>query len=154
MKAVLIRGRWHSVWENLACGYLYSYTRDLTDDYLFFDGYFDKEDEIIASSVDADVVGFTGTTSQMRWNLEIASAIKRENPNVWIVAGGYGPSAEPTKWFGEGQPIDCVVSGDGELSWRQILEGRRDRIIYNPPPDGPRRNPVSRSRIYKSGTLY
>lgn len=132
MKAVLVRGRWHSVWENLACGYLYSCTKDLVDKYLFFDGYFDVNDEIIASCVDADVVGFTGTTSQMPWNLEIASAIKHENPHVWIVMGGYGPSAEPSKWRGH-WPIDCVVTGDGEVSWRQILEGRREQMIYNPP---------------------
>ena len=132
MKVVLVRGRWHSVWESLACGYLYSYTKDLVDDYLFFDGYFDTDEEIITSCLDADVVGFTGTTSQMRWNLEIASAIKREDPRVWIVMGGYGPSAEPSKWIGR-WPIDCVVTGDGETSWRQILQGRRDQIIYNPP---------------------
>lgn len=132
MKVVLIRGRWHSVWENLASGYLYSYTKDVTDDYLFFDGYFDTDEEIIASCSNADVVGFTGTTSQMRWNLDIASAIKRENPRVWIVMGGYGPSAEPAKWVGR-WPIDCVVTGEGETSWLQILQGRRDRMIYNAP---------------------
>ena len=132
MKVVLVRGRWHSVWESLACGYLYSYTKDLVDDYLFFDGFFDTDEEIITSCLDADVVGFTGTTSQMRFNMHIASAIKRENPRVWIVMGGYGPSAEPSKWIGH-WPIDCVVTGDGETSWRQILQGRRDQIIYNPP---------------------
>lgn len=132
MKVVLIRGRWHSVWENLASGYLYSYTKDLADDYLFFDGYFEKDKEIIASCLDADVVGFTGTTSQMPWNINIATAIKRENPGVWIVMGGYGPSAEPSKWVNQ-WPIDCVVTGEGETSWRQILEGRRDSTIFNPP---------------------
>ena len=132
MKVVLIRGRWHSVWENLACGYLYSYTKDLADDYRFFDGYFDTDDEIVSASADADIVGFTGTTSQMHWNMHVARAIKAENPRVWIVMGGYGPSAEPHKWIGRA-PIDCVVTGDGERSWRQILEGRRDSFIYNSP---------------------
>jgi radical SAM superfamily enzyme YgiQ (UPF0313 family) len=132
MKVALVRGRWHSVWENLACGYLYSYTKDLTDQYLFFDGYFESDEDIIASCLDADVVGFTGTSSQMHWNVEIATAIKRENPRVWIVMGGYGPAAEPAKWVGRG-PIDCVVTGDGEASWRQILQGRREPLIASPP---------------------
>lgn len=132
MKVVLIRGRWHSVWENLACGYIYSYTRDLVDDYLFFDGYFDEDQEIINACLDADVVGFTGTTSQMPWNVAIASAIKRESPSVWIVMGGYGPSAEPAKWIGR-WPIDCVVTGDGEASWRQIIQGQRQPLVYSPP---------------------
>jgi radical SAM superfamily enzyme YgiQ (UPF0313 family) len=132
VKVVLVRGRWHSVWENLACGYLYAYTKDLASEYLFFDGYFDADKDIIAACLDADVVGFTGTTSQMRWNIDIASAIKRESPRVWIVMGGYGPSAEPRKWIGH-WPIDCVVTGDGELSWRQILKGRRDPHAYNDP---------------------
>jgi len=132
MKVVLVRGRWHSVWENLACGYLYSYTTDLADKYLFFDGYFDSDDGIIAACLDADIVGFTGTTSQMRWNMEIASAIKRENPRVWIVMGGYGPSASPSNWVGR-WPVDCVVTGDGEVSWSQIIKGRRDPLVYNPP---------------------
>jgi radical SAM superfamily enzyme YgiQ (UPF0313 family) len=132
MKVVLIRGRWHSVWESLACGYLYSATKHLADEYLFFDGYFDSDEEIIASCVDATIVGFTGTTSQMAWNMQLAAAIKRENPRVWIVMGGYGPSAEPQKWVGK-WPIDTVVTGDGEVSWSQILLGRRDPLIYNPP---------------------
>jgi anaerobic magnesium-protoporphyrin IX monomethyl ester cyclase len=132
MKAVLIRGRWHSVWENLASGYLYSFTKELVDEYLFFDGYFDSDEEIIAACVDADVVGFTGTTSQMHWNLSIASAIKGENPNVWIVMGGYGPSAEPNKWIGH-WPIDCVVTGDGETSWMQVIQGLRQPMVYTPP---------------------
>ncbi|HXJ94785.1 MAG TPA: radical SAM protein [Terriglobia bacterium] len=131
MKIALVRGRWHSVWESLACGYLYSYTKALADEYVFLDGYFETDEEIISRCLDADIVGFSGTTSQMSWNIEIASAVKRENPRVWIVMGGYGPSAQPTQW--RHWPIDSVVIGEGESSWSQILQGRRDEVIFSPP---------------------
>ena len=42
LKVAIVRGKWHSVWESLAAGYLFSYTKDLVEEgnYQFFDGYF------------------------------------------------------------------------------------------------------------------
>src|SRR3990167_7971725 len=133
MKVCLVRGRWHSVWESLACGYLYSYTKDLVapEDYSFYDGYFDADEEIIAGASEADIVGFSGTTSQMPWSLRIAAAIKERNPASRCYVGGYGPSVDPGAFEGR---VDGVVVGEGERPWRDILlsGGMEKGIIARP----------------------
>src|SRR3990167_9351802 len=133
MKVCLVRGRWHSVWESLACGYLYSYTKDLVapEDYSFYDGYFDADEEIIAGASEADIIGFSGTTSQMPWSLRIAAAIKERNPASRCYVGGYGPSVDPGAFEGR---VYGVVVGEGERPWRDILlsGGMEKGIIFRP----------------------
>ena len=133
MRVGLVRGKFHSIWESLACGYLKSYTSDLVapEDYYFGDGYFDSDEEIIQKASECDIVGFSGTSSQMRWNLEIANAIKARAPDVRIYVGGYGPSVDPTRFLGK---VDGVVVGEGEVPWREILQsgGRETGLIMRP----------------------
>ena len=134
MKVALIRGRWHSVWEPLALGYLYSYTKDLPNvDYIYMgDGAFDSDEEIIKHCAEADIVGFSGTTSQMPWSLRIASAIRLRSPDVRIYIGGYGPSVDPGSFV---EKVHGVVVGEGETPWKEILEsgGMESGVIYRPP---------------------
>ena len=135
MKVGLVRGRWHSVWESLSCGYLYSATKDLTniDLYSFWDGYFESDDKIIKGASECDIVGFSGTTSQMPWSVRIAAAIKERNPNTRIYLGGYGPSVDPGNWANR-SGVDGVVVGEGEVAWRAIIEseGRERGVIFRP----------------------
>jgi len=121
MKVALVRGKWHSVWESLACGYLHSYTKDLVPegDYYFGDGYFDSDEEIIAKASECDIVGFSATTSQTPWSARIAREIRGRNPSVRLYLGGYGPSVEPLL---HAESFDGMVIGEGERSWREILE--------------------------------
>ena len=58
MKVALVRGRWHSVWEPLALGYLYSYTKDMPNvDYIYMgDGAFDSDEDIIKGCAEAEIV--------------------------------------------------------------------------------------------------
>src|SRR3990167_3457931 len=134
MKVALVRGKWHSVWESLACGYLHSYTKDLLniEQYDFWDGYFDKDEEIIKGCGEADIVGFSGTTSQMPWSLRIADAIKNRNPDCKIYVGGYGPSVDPGSFV---ERVEGCVVGEGERPWRDILQsgGSERGIIFRPP---------------------
>src|SRR3990167_6637963 len=140
LRVSLVRGKWHSVWESLACGYLYSFTKDLQEagaydkrieDYRFYDGYFDSDQDIIQGCADADIVGFSGTTSQMAWNARMARAIKGRNPECRIYAGGYGPSVSP-EWYVDS--FDGIVVGEGERPGRDILETRTETGIVFPPP--------------------
>ena len=125
LSVALVRGKWHSIWESLACGYLYSYTKDLVEpgDYVFYDGYFDSDEEIIKGCVEADIVGFSGTTSQMPWSLRIASSIKEKNPGTRIYVGGYGPSVDPSRFIDR---VEGVVVGEGETPWHKILSAYPD----------------------------
>src|SRR3990167_891701 len=133
LSVALVRGKWHSVWESLACGYLKSFTSDLVEpeDYIFYDGYFDQDEEIIKGCAEADIVGFSGTTSQMPWSLRIATQIKQRNPHTRIYIGGYGPSVAPEKFT---ESVDGVVVGEGERPWRDILEsnGSERGVIFRP----------------------
>ena len=141
IRVALVRGSWHSVWEPLALGYLYSYTKDLPKlEYIYRgDGAFDTESDIIQGCAEADIVGFSGTTSQMPWSLRIASAIKSRSPDCRIFVGGYGPSVSP-EWFIAGSvsiprgPISGAVVGEGERPWRSILlsGGVQTGVIFEP----------------------
>src|SRR3990167_4926766 len=127
MRVGLVRGKLHSIWESLACGYLKSYTSDLVapEDYYFGDGYFDSDEKIISKAAECDIIGFSGTSSQMRWNLEIANAIKARAPDVHIYMGGYGPSVDPVRFL---EKVDGVVFCEGVGPWRGILQsGGRER---------------------------
>src|SRR3990167_10242527 len=121
LSVALVRGKWHSVWESLACGYLYSYTKDLVEpgDYVFYDGYFDSDEEIIKGCAEADIVGFSGTTSQMPWSLRMARSAMERNESLRIYVGGYGPSVSPGGFEGQ---VRGVVVGEGESPWKEIVQ--------------------------------
>src|SRR5436309_1376672 len=97
MRVALIRSRWHSCWDHLASGYLFSYTRDLVhpDDYLFLDAWFETDETIIHQAADCEIVGLSGTSSQMPHAIRLAHAIRERNPDVRCYVGGYGPSVDP-----------------------------------------------------------
>lgn len=132
MKAVLIRAKWHSCWEALACGYLRSYTADLPIEQTFFDGWFDEDETILKGCEDAQIVGFSGTTSQMPWSLRIAKQVRERNSEARIYLGGYGPSVAP-EWYVNS--VDGVVVGEGERAWRDILvsNGSERGVLFRPP---------------------
>ena len=129
------------MWEPLALGYLYSFTKDLPNvEYIYMgDGAFDSDEEIIKGCAEADIIGFSGTTSQMPWSLRIATAIKQRSPDCHIFVGGYGPSVSP-EWFVEGSvsiprgPISGAVVGEGERPWKSILlsGGVQTGVIFEP----------------------
>src|SRR3990167_4537751 len=134
MKVALVRGRWHSVWEPLALGYLYSYTKDLPNvEYIYMgDGAFDSDEEIIKGCAEADIIGFSGTTSQMPWSIRMARAIKERRPDSRIYVGGYGPSVDPGAFV---ERVDGVVVGEGERPWHRILSehGQPSGILFETP---------------------
>ena len=137
MKIVLIRGSWHAIWEPLSLGYLHAWTRDMDqiDSYLMFDGHFDSVEDTVNGCRDADIIGFSGTSSQMPWSLRVAAQIKDVNPHGKIVIGGYGPSVYPSKYVDD-KRCDIVVVGEGEKPWRTIIEkeGVIETKVYFEPP--------------------
>lgn len=139
MKVTLIRPRYFSVWESLACGSIASYLKryykgDL--DLRFFDGFFDSDEEIISGSVDSHFVGFSCTSPQMKHALYLAEKIKEQNPRVTTVFGGHHPSSLPEETL-ELPNVDLVVQGEGESGMLAVLnlgkiEGLwRSRVIEN-----------------------
>jgi len=132
MKIVFVQPKSFQTWEALNFGYMGSFLMlHGFNDLQFFSAFFDSEDEIISACCRADIVGFTCTSPHMKSAIELATAIKKENPRVWIVVGGFHPSSLPEETL-KLPVIDQVVVGEGEMAMLSIAEGNRKRIVRQP----------------------
>ena len=125
MKVSLVRARYPSVWEPTNLMYVSSYIQkfykgDLSVEIL--DGFFDSDETILNKVNDSDFVGFSGTTPQLSHMIKMSKLIKSQNPNIKIIAGGYGPSLQPLKILNE-PSFDFLVAGEGEQAMLDILNG-------------------------------
>ena len=123
MKLTLIRPRYKSIWESLACGYIASYLKKYYHGDLeinFYDGFFDSDKTIIDGSVDSDFTAFSCTSPQIRHALSLAKAIKEENPEIYTVFGGHHPSSLEADTIAN-QQVNIVVVGEGETGMLEIL---------------------------------
>jgi len=126
MKVSLVRARYPSVWEPTNLMYVSSYIQkfykgDLSVEIL--DGFFDSDETILNKVNDSDFVGFSGTTPQLSHMIKMSKLIKSQNPNIKIIAGGYGPSLQPLKILNE-PSFDFLVAGEGEQAMLDILNGK------------------------------
>ncbi|MBZ5621014.1 MAG: B12-binding domain-containing radical SAM protein [Acidobacteriia bacterium] len=85
-----------------------------------------------------DVYGFSTYTVNYALTLQLAQAVRRRNPSALQVAGGPHASALPTDVARD--PFDCVVTGEGELAFLDILRAAGDgrhlpRIMEGPAPE-------------------
>jgi radical SAM superfamily enzyme YgiQ (UPF0313 family) len=74
-----------------------------------------------------DIVGITSTTPSFPRALEIAWAVKKRAKNARIVMGGTHVTFRPEEALTKG--VDIVVRGEGEHTFRELLEGRELREI-------------------------
>ena len=136
----------------LGLAYLASMVRDehdvrivdsLAEDYNYGDV------ERIIKKYDPDVVGITSTTSMIPDAYAIAKIAKRCNENVKIVMGGPHVTFLPERTFQECPYIDFIVRGEGELTFRELIDSLerdgdpsnilglsinlRDKVRNNPP---------------------
>ncbi|MDD2300406.1 MAG: DUF4080 domain-containing protein [Fermentimonas sp.] len=91
---------------------------------LSFSEYTIKESvSVIADSIIAegyDVVGISVSIWNVAQSQELASTLKKQNPNIILIAGGPEVSYEPN-FFVDNWEIDYVVSGEGEFVLGQLL---------------------------------
>lgn len=66
-----------------------------------------------------DVLGLSINIVTARVAKEIVRLIKRQLPNIKIIAGGPSPTISPNEWF---EYCDVVISGEGEYPLRRIIE--------------------------------
>jgi len=136
MKVSLIRARYPSVWEPTNLMYVSSfikkyYSGDL--DVQILDGFFDSDETILNNVSDSDYVGMSGTTPQMSHMFSLAQQIKKENKDIKIAVGGYGPSLQPHKFLNE-ENVDFLVAGEGEQSMLDIISGNASqKLVSNIP---------------------
>lgn len=136
MKVTLVRPKYLSVWESLACGYIGSYLKAYYQEPLdvkFYDGFFDDDKTIIEGAADSNFVGFSCTSPQMKHALSLAEHIKHQNPTVKTIFGGHHPSSRPHE-TAKSDKVNKVVVGEGEKAMLEILQGRWIAKLAHCPP--------------------
>lgn len=134
MKIVFVQAYYKNSWESLAIGYLASYARKNYIGNLnmsFYHGNFDTDETIIADAQNADILAFTCTSPTWAPSIRIATVVKKLNPRVHIVVGGFHVSALRERVFENNPPVDQIVVGKGEQGFLEILNGNRDRIVHS-----------------------
>jgi len=137
-KIVLINPSSLHAWEALGLGYLASFSYKFgyrPEQYSFYAGEFDSDDEILAGCADAAIVGFSLTSFQIAHGLHLGREIRKVNPRVKIIWGGYGVSGLTADQLLEmyGDDVDYFIQGPGEESWVQVLSSPNPpRVTRNP----------------------
>src|SRR3990167_515509 len=135
MKVTLIQPFYPNIWEPIGLAYIASYCQKHYHGKLewnFYQAYFDDDESILSGSVDSDIVAFSCTSPSFKHGVDLAAAMKRENPGLITVFGGWHVTALREKVFEqpkERAAIDHVIAGEGEKAFLRILNGCRDRII-------------------------
>src|SRR5262249_27467106 len=70
---------------------------------------------------DPQVVGLSVMTFQRRTALKIVQLVRALKPDIKIVVGGYDPSLAPDSYMAEGSGVDCIVRGEGEVTFRELV---------------------------------
>ncbi len=76
----------------------------------------------IIKKFDPDVVGITSTTSMIYDAYMVADIAKKINENVFVVVGGPHVTFVPERTLRECSSVDAVVRGEGELTFRELIE--------------------------------
>jgi len=69
----------------------------------------------------ADFVGITATTPLIKSAYAIASVVKSFDPSIKVITGGPHSTAMPEAVLNE-SVVDCVVTGEGDLILKQVVE--------------------------------
>ena len=131
MKVTLIQPKYFNIWESIAFGYLGSYAKAFYKEKLelnYFQAYFDDDSVILETAVRSDIVAFSCTSPTFHHALELARLLKKENPGIHIVFGGWHVSSVPDEVFSHSE-MDQIVVGEGEDAFLDILNGNRNQII-------------------------
>lgn len=128
-KVTIIQPYYSNIWESLGVGYTVAYAKKFFPkvDYRFFHENFDPELNIITEALDSDIVAFSCTTCTYQRGEMFASIIKNTNPDIKTVIGGWHVtvSKEYPRY------MDKVVIGEGEVQFKQIIDGNSDDIYFS-----------------------
>jgi len=76
---------------------------------------------------DADLVAFSCYIWNVEQTLRIISDLKKLRPEIFVVVGGPEVSYTAEEFLLENKEVDCVVRGEGERTWRELLEVLAER---------------------------
>jgi len=86
----------------------------------------DNLDETLESIIDNDVVAFSTYIWNKNYNYALARKLKEANPKCIIIFGGPELPITKKNIFEKFPFIDYVVKGEGEITFRRLLEGLVD----------------------------
>ena len=105
--------------------------------------------EQLVRNHEPDVVGLSVMTFQRKTALRIVNLVRALRPDVRVVVGGYDPSLAPQAYMDAGSGVDCIVRGEGEITFRELLrawehDGDLSHIVglYYRAGDGWHENPA------------
>lgn len=123
MKTILTTLNSKYIHSNLAIRYLDAYVKDeFKTDILEFT--INQNTDYIAREIfkeKPDVIGFSTYIWNLRETLEISKILKIVNPKLKIILGGPEVSFEGTKLMRENPHIDFIIFGEGELTFKELL---------------------------------
>jgi radical SAM superfamily enzyme YgiQ (UPF0313 family) len=135
-KVVLVQPYYENIWEPIGLGFIAGYLKEnfVGDiEIVCYQGNFDTDETIVEGSLDADVVGFSCTSPAWPHALRLAEEMKKKNPEIRTVFGGFHPSALPQECAAHPY-VDQVVIGEGEEVFLEIVNGRTDAVIQGTKP--------------------
>ena len=127
MKITFISPYYENIWESLGIAYIIAYCKKYYNFKIeFFHENFDPIINIINEAITSDIVALGCTTCTFQRGSMLAEVIKKSNPKVHIVMGGWHVTvASEIPDY-----IDQIVIGEGEKAFLKIVEGNRDKIVY------------------------
>jgi len=112
--------------ENLGLAYLAAVLRKNGYNVEIIDGWIGglTDEEVlnkIINSKDTDIVGISCYMSNNDKSIELAKRIRKINPNIKLMCGGFGPSFNPQK-FVKDDIFDIAMIGEGEESIVEVCD--------------------------------
>ncbi len=114
--------------------------RELVDDILIYDQFMEKEPlQNVLAWFKPDLVGFSMSATEHYSGGKLMHAIKKFDPRIPIIAGGYHPTGAPELVLKE---LDCDAAcrGEGEIVFREFVQGKAweniDGLSFKRPQNG------------------
>lgn len=97
--------------------------RDLVDDIIIYDQFMEKEPfQNVLIWFKPDLVGFSMSATEHNAGGELMQLVKRFDPKIPIIAGGFHPTGAPDLVLSDLQ-CDAVCRGEGETLFREFVQG-------------------------------
>jgi radical SAM superfamily enzyme YgiQ (UPF0313 family) len=77
--------------------------------------------EKLVAEHDPQVLGLSVMTFQRKTAFKIIQLVRALKPAVKVVVGGYDPSLAPEPYMTDDAGVDCIVCGEGEVTFREML---------------------------------
>jgi B12 binding domain len=77
--------------------------------------------EGLMKNIQPDLVGLSVMTFQRKTARRIVDLVRSLKSSVHLVVGGYDPSMAPEAYMDNDSPVDFIVRGEGEITFRELL---------------------------------